>query len=144
MFLVGLGVLIGYLVFFNVLAGKPEVGVIDIPRVTLDRSTEGGCDRTSAVQALSDFAGRYGALATSVRGLPPAALLRPLVELLVEAVESEDGAMRRLRDSWVPFDTTVYEAYDGEVNDAKRLRRQVASGLTSLLADHQIAPGEIT
>ena len=107
------------------------------------RSTEGGCDRAEAAQTLGGFAIRSGDLAATARSLPPLTLLRPLVELLVEAVEREEEALRQLRNTWVPFDVTVYAIYDSQRSEASGLRRQVASGLASLLANHGISAEEI-
>ena len=76
------------------------------------RATEGGCDQAEAIQALGEFVSRFDALTDAVRALTPATFLRPLGELLVVAAELEDEALRQLRNTWHPFDASVYEALD--------------------------------
>ena len=108
------------------------------------RSTQEGCDRLAAVETLGTFSVRFGELAASARTLPSLTVMRPLVELLVEAAEQEGDAMRQLRDSWVPFDTRVYARYDQKRNEASRLRRQVSSSLSALLPEYGISAQEVT
>ena len=50
--LTGVGVLVGYLVFFNVYPGKPKIGVIDIPFTVLTD------DSAFVISAFIDFARR--------------------------------------------------------------------------------------
>ena len=76
------------------------------------RATEGGCDQAEAIQALGEFVSRFDALTDAVRALTPATFLRPLGELFVVAAELEDEALRQLRNTWHPFDASVYEALD--------------------------------
>ena len=97
------------------------------------RSTEGGCDRTKAISALGEFTIRYAALSSSVRDLPRATVLQPMGELLVEAAQREEAALRELRDGWQPFDPQVYQALDQQRSAAGKLRRQVALGIQELL-----------
>ena len=72
------------------------------------RQTEGGCDRSLAVEALARLALRFGKLTSDVRVLPGAPFLRPLGELLVEAAEREETALRDLRNAWRPFDSEIW------------------------------------
>ena len=97
------------------------------------RGTEFGCDRTKAVEALGDFAIRFAELSNNVRDLPRATFLRTMGELLVEAVEREEEALRELRNTWRPFDAEVYESLDQQRNTAGKLRRQVSLGIQELL-----------
>lgn len=107
------------------------------------RVSEGGCDRSQVVSVLGQFGLRFGELADRVRGLPRATFLRPLGELFVEAVEREEEALRTLRNTWSPFDPTVYETLDDERNNSRRLRRQVAVGVQDLLARYAIPVQEL-
>ena len=102
------------------------------------RRTEGGCDRTAAVEKLGQFSLSMGEIATGARGLPRATALRPLGELMVEAAEREDEALRQLRDTWRPFDAQVYQPLDRERNTAGKLRRQVALGIQDILERYGI------
>jgi len=103
------------------------------------RSTEGGCDRTNAVNALGQFTLQFADLSSSVRELPRATFLRPLGELLVEAAEREEQALRELRTNWHPFDAQVYQSLDQQRNTAGKLRRQVALGIQELLERYDIS-----
>ena len=103
------------------------------------RSTEGGCDRTKAVEALGGFTLRSSELSGSVRDLPRATFLRPLGELMVEAAEREEGALRELRTSWRPFDPQAFHTLDRQRNTSRKLRRQVALGIEELLESYGIA-----
>jgi hypothetical protein len=102
------------------------------------RSTEGGCDRTKAVKALGEFTIRSAELSGNVRDLPRATFLRPLGELMVEAVEREEGALKELRTSWRPFDPQVFQSLDRQRNTSGKLRRQVALGIQELLESYGI------
>ena len=103
------------------------------------RSTEGGCNRTKAVQALGGFAIRASELSGDVRDLPRATFLRPLGELMVEAAEREEGALKELRTSWRPFDSQVFQTLDRQRNTSGKLKRQVALGIQELLESYGIA-----
>ena len=103
------------------------------------RSTEGGCNRTKAVQALGGFAIRASELSGDVRDLPRATFLRPLGELMVEAAEREEGALVELRTSWRPFDPQVFQTLDRQRNTSGKLKRQVALGIQELLESYGIA-----
>ena len=103
------------------------------------RSTEGGCNRTKAVQALGGFAIRASELSGDVRDLPRATFLRPLGELMVEAAEREEGAFKELRTSWRPFDPQVFQTLDRQRNTSGKLKRQVALGIQELLESYGIA-----
>ena len=96
------------------------------------RRTDGGCDRTEVLQTLGGFNLRMGDLGREVRSLPQSSYLLPMYNLLVEAVEREEGAIRALRNSWRPFTVDAFKAVDQERVTADRLRRQAAVGLQEL------------
>ena len=107
------------------------------------RKTEGGCDRAAAMQALSQFTLRFGEITQDVRELPRTSFLRPMGDLLVEAVEREEEAFRVLRNTWRPFGFDVYKALDQERTNAGRLRRQADVGVQELLDRFNISQGEL-
>ena len=107
------------------------------------RQSEGGCDRSKANDTLGRFTVTFGNIATGVRGLPAATVLRPLGEILVEAAEREERALRVLRDTWRPYDVDIYAGLDQERATAGKLRRQVAVGIQELLERFGISPGEL-
>ena len=97
------------------------------------RRTDGGCDRTEVLQSLDGFNLRMGDLGRDVRRLPQSSYLLPMYNLLVEAVDREEGAIRALRNSWRPFTVDAFKAVDQERVNANRLRRQADIGLQGLL-----------
>ena len=96
------------------------------------RGTDGGCDRAGVLQSLDGFNLRMGDLGREVRGLPRSGYLLPMYNLLVEAVEREEGAIRALRNSWRPFSVDAFKTVDQERVTADRLRRQAGVGLQEL------------
>ena len=96
------------------------------------RSTDGGCDRTEVLRSLDAFNLRMGDLGREVRSLPQSGFLLPMYNLLVEAVEREEGAIRALRNSWRPFSVDAFKTVDEERVITDRLRRQAAVGLQQL------------
>lgn len=96
------------------------------------RRTDGGCDRTGVLRFLDGFNLRMGDLGREVRSLPRSSYLLPMYNLLVEAVEREEGAIRALRNSWRPFTVDAFKTVDQERVTADRLRRQAAVGLQEL------------
>ena len=107
------------------------------------RQSEGGCDRSKAVDTLSRFTVTFGKIATEVRGLPAATVLRPLGEILVEAAEREERVLRVLRDTWRPYDVDIYAGVDQERGTVGKLRRQVAVGIQELLERFGLSPQEL-
>ena len=103
-------------------------------------ANEGGCDRASVAKDLGEFTLRMGDIAASARSLPQAPPLRPLGELTVEAAQREAEALRLFRDSWVPFDPSVYQVLDRELAATGILRRQAQLGLQDLLLRYAISP----
>lgn len=105
------------------------------------RRTEGGCDREKAVETLVGFGVEMGRIAVSARNLPSTSVLRPLEELLVEAVQREETAIRELSDSWRPFDSSVYQVHHEERLAAGKLTRQVGVGIRKLMEQYGIVLG---
>lgn len=103
-------------------------------RYTGWRTTDGGCDRTEVLRSLDAFNLRMGDLGREVRSLPRSGYLLPMYNLLVEAVEREEGAIRALRNSWRPFSVDAFKTVDQERVTADRLRREAAVGLQELRA----------
>ena len=96
------------------------------------RRTEGGCDRSEVLQSLGQFDTRLGELGLQVRDLPQPGYLLPIYNLLVEAVEGEEGAVRALRNSWQPFAVDAFIAVERERDNGNRLRREANSDLEEL------------
>ena len=106
------------------------------------RNSEGGCDRAKATKILVQLNVTFGKISSAVRDLPPATVLRPMAEILVEAAEREERALRNLRNTWRPNDPEVYQNLDRERSTAGKLRRQVTTGIQELLERYGISPQE--
>ncbi len=89
---------------------------------------------------MGQFTAALSKIASDARNLPAATVLRPMGELLVEAAEREERAVRQLRDSWQPFDLEIYGNLDQERSAASKLRRQVSVGIQELLERFGITP----
>ena len=96
------------------------------------RRTEGGCDRSEVLQSLGRFNSRIVELGRQVRDLPQSSHLLPIYNLLVQAVEREEGATRALRNTWQPFTVDAFIAVDRERDNANRLRREANIALQEL------------
>ena len=103
--------------------------------------TEGGCDRKDVIGTLSGFSLRASQIAASAGRLPSSNALRPLEEVLVEAVRREDASLKDLRDSWRPFDAGVYQKHNHQRLAAGKLTRHVGVGIQELLQQYDIDPG---
>ena len=97
------------------------------------RRTEGGCNRTKVLEALTEFDVRIGAIGLGVRDLPKSGYLLPMYNLLVEAAEREEGAIRTLRNSWQPFTADAFIAVERERDEVNSLRREAGLALQELL-----------
>ena len=96
------------------------------------RKTEGGCDRTKVLGELDGFTLEFAELGLKVRDLPQASHLLPIYNLLTDAMEREEGAIRALRNSWRPFIVDVFKAVDQERDNSSRLRREAGIALQAL------------
>jgi len=104
------------------------------------RKTNGGCNRSQVIQALGRFGVSFSEIAIDARNLPAATVLRPMGELLVEAAEREERALKDLANAWQPYDAKVYATLDQERTAANKLRRQVTVGLQELFERFGISP----
>ena len=98
------------------------------------RRTEGGCNRTEVLQALGQFNLRMTEISRRVGDLPQSGYLLPMYNLLVEAAEREEGAIRALKNSWQAFTVDAFIAAERERDNADRLRREASIALEELLS----------
>ena len=103
------------------------------------RRDGGGCDQSEAAATLAGFTVAFSKISSAVRDLPTATVLRPLGEILIEAAEREERALREVRDTWRPNEAEVYQTLDQERSTAGRLRRQVTNGIQELLERYGIS-----
>ncbi len=97
------------------------------------RRTEGGCDRSLVLSSLREFDRRAGEIGLGVQDLPQSGYLLPIYNLLAEAAEREEYAIRALRNSWQPFAIDAFIAVDRERDKINRLRREASIALQELL-----------
>ena len=97
------------------------------------RRTEGGCNRTQVLEALTEFDIRIGEIGLRAREFPKSGYLLPLYSLLVEAAEREELAIRTLRNSWQPFTADAFIAMENERDRVNSLRREAGLALQELL-----------
>jgi len=90
------------------------------------------CDASTVQVTLRQFAGSFSDITEEARKLPRSAGVRELADKVIEAVEREDGAIRRLRDNWRPDDSTVFEDVEVERAAALALQHQVQDSLSDL------------
>lgn len=107
------------------------------------RRTEGGCNRTEVIEKLGEFSVRFGELTDRVQDLPQSSFVRPMEDLLTEAAQREEEALRVLRNTWRPFTANAYQALDEERANAERLRQQAEVGVQELLERFNIPPSEV-
>ena len=89
-------------------------------------------DRSEVLESLGQFNTRIGRLGRKVRDLPQTGYLLPMYNLLVQAMEREEGAVRALRNTWQPFTVDAFIAVDRERDNANRLRREANIALQEL------------
>ncbi|MBI4287402.1 MAG: hypothetical protein HY671_03100 [Chloroflexi bacterium] len=107
------------------------------------RSKGGDCDRNSMRQQMGERVTSFHALALRAYALPQSAAVRPLADLITQATEREEAALRQLRDSWKPYDSSFFQAYEKEWAAIDRVRRQAAAGLTDLMQKSNVSAADI-
>ena len=90
------------------------------------------CDASKLNVSLGEFAGRFVGITEAARRLPREAFVRELADIVVHAAETEEEAIRLLRDNWVPDDPTVFGQVDVQRSEASGLRRQVLDAILDL------------
>ena len=94
--------------------------------------TEGGCDQGEVLETLGQFKTRIGDIGRRVRDLPQSGYLLSVYNLLVDAADREEGAMRALQNTWQPFTVDAFIAVDRERDNANGLRREANIALQEL------------
>lgn len=100
-------------------------------------------EREASYSQLAIFVSNFRSLSSQISSLAAPGQLRPVAELMIQAAEKEEAALRGLRDNAKPYDARPYQAYEKEWATIDRLRRQASSSLTDLLFKQGISPSEI-
>lgn len=83
-------------------------------------------------RSLNDFPARFVAVKNAVYQLQAPAGANDIVEILVQAADKEDTALRALRDNWAGGDFDSFQKYDKDSQEVNKLRRQAAGILQDL------------
>lgn len=106
------------------------------------RSQDYSAERESRYTQLSGNLATFRGLLAQISSLSAPGQLRSVAELMVQAAEKEEAALRALRDSLKPYDPRPLQAYEREWAGIDRLRRQASASLTDLLFKQGISPSE--
>ena len=90
------------------------------------------CDASSVQVKLREFAGQFTGITEDARALPRSPGVRGLADLLIGAIEAEEDAIRRLRDSWRPDDPGVFEDVDSVRAASSSVRKQAQDEIKDL------------
>ena len=76
------------------------------------RSALAECHPSTAQEALGNFAASFKEVTEAARSLPRTASTKELADLIIPAVEGEEGALRTLRDRWLPGNSSFFESVE--------------------------------
>ena len=83
------------------------------------------CQRSSAQEALQDFAATFNGVTEQARDIPRTSSTRELADILIAAAEEEEAAFRQLRDRWQPQNVSFFELVEQRRSDAARAQNIV-------------------
>ena len=98
------------------------------------------CRPVAAQDALRDFAAGFAAVTGQARHLPRGVRARELADLLIQAAELEEAALRQLRDRWQPGSIALFEAVARERGESARARNSVRDLMRELRKEYAEAP----
>lgn len=104
---------------------------------------EGIADKEVIDKELSGLVQSLGGVVQRAYQLPQYSLVRPLAELDIEAAEREQQALKKLSQTWKPYDSSYFNTYEQERLAVNRLRRQASAGLADLLLKYRIPAEEV-
>ena len=83
------------------------------------------CQRSSAQEALQDFAATFNSVTQQARDIPRTSSTRELADILIASAEEEEAAFRQLRDRWQPQNVSFFELVEQRRSDAARAQNRV-------------------
>ncbi len=107
------------------------------------RNRDNSPEREAGYAQLSTFVSNFRGIASQISAQSAPGQLRPVAELMIQAAEKEEVALRSLRDNVRPYDARPYQSYEKEWAAIDRLRRQASASLTDLLYRQGISPSEV-
>lgn len=93
------------------------------------------CDRSSAEEALQDFAVRFNVVTELSRDLPRSEVIRELADATIAAAEAEEAAYRQLRDQWQPNSVSLFEKVEERRVESSQTQRDVEDQAEDLRED---------
>ena len=91
------------------------------------------CSRDAAEESFRGFASDVSTISVQAKDLPRSADVRDLADMLVDAAEAEEAALRRLRDRWQPGNTALFEEVEEHRSMSISAQLSVADGLEDLI-----------
>ncbi len=107
------------------------------------RSRDYSSEREANYNQLAAFVTSFRGLLSQISSQPAPGQLQSIAELMTQAAEKEEAALRSLRDNVRPYDSRPYQAYEKEWAAIDRIRRQASASLTELFFKQGISPSEI-
>ena len=90
------------------------------------------CDASSVQVSLNGFAGRFIDITEMARALPRDSVVREMANKVVAGTETEEEAIRHLRDNWQSEDSGGYDNVDVKRSAASALQKEVEDALSDL------------
>ncbi len=91
------------------------------------------CAPAAADAALREFHSDFAAITRQAANLPRSSQTRDLADELIDAAQSEQESLRRLRDKWTPGDDALFEDVEGVRNLSLTARNYAADGIADIL-----------
>ncbi len=107
------------------------------------RNPTASATREAISKELRDFDARFDGVLAQAQGLPQNALLRPLSEMVIAAVEKEQQGQARLRETFRLYDGTAWRTFAQEHQSAERSRRKIRGAFIDLLAKYNLTLGDV-
>lgn len=108
------------------------------------RQLGGDCKASEVTVALRALVQRFQATTAGLAKLPYSPTVASVIELTGQAAETEERALKSLRDTWQPYNLQYFVAFEEKKGEAERLRRQAVNVLATLqinYAPSSSAPG---
>ena len=90
------------------------------------------CEVSSMQEALRGFASQAADTTTKARALPRLTPVREFSSKLIDAAEAKERTFRKLRDTWQPDSTEIFEEVDIERVAAASIQKEIQDSLLDL------------
>lgn len=107
------------------------------------RNPASNADRDTISRELLELEKKCDSIIYKTQYLPQSSLLRPLIESLISAAETEQGELRRLQNSWRPYESTAWNNYYQGQRSAEKNRREIRSAFNDLLMKYNLSSKDL-